>query len=280
MNQPVIVENDALRLEVWPQYGGRVSSVVDKADGYELLFDYPRELPTEPHYDMPYAKGWYAGWDECFPAAGAGLYPRHPYNGILVPDHGELWGLPTTAVPTKDGITTVWHGLRFGYRLTRKLFIEGTSLTTAYTLINLAPFDFQFVWSQHALLAMPPDVELSFPPSAAFDREGERFSRPGSLPANRAWKRFAPAPIDGPVTVRYPKRPPGRSLTIDYTSETGLRAYWALWVNTGGWEHHRHFAVSPTTGRHDAIDRAILDGSAATVGPSGRADWTVRWTVG
>ena len=43
----------------------------------------------------------------------------------VAPDHGELWGLPTTAVPTKDGITTVWHGLRFGYRLTRKLYLEG-----------------------------------------------------------------------------------------------------------------------------------------------------------
>ena len=48
MAQPVTIESDALRATVWPQFGGKVSSVVDKADGYELLFTYPAELPAGP----------------------------------------------------------------------------------------------------------------------------------------------------------------------------------------------------------------------------------------
>jgi len=146
MAQPVTIENDAIQMDVWPQMGGKISSLVDKADGYELLFGYPVEYPIDhSQYGLPYGKGWYAGWDECFPTIAASKYVGHPYDGIPVPDHGEIWSLPTTAVPTKDGITTVWHGLRFGYRLTRKLYLDGPSVIAENTLINLAPFEFRFV---------------------------------------------------------------------------------------------------------------------------------------
>ena len=90
MAQPVTIESDALRAEVWPQFGGKVSSVVDKADGYDLMFTYPAELPTGPQYDLPYGKGWYAGWDECFPAIAASKYVGRPYDAIPVPDQPTM----------------------------------------------------------------------------------------------------------------------------------------------------------------------------------------------
>ena len=41
---PVTIENDAVRMDVWPTLGGKVSSIIDKADKFELLFNYPCEL--------------------------------------------------------------------------------------------------------------------------------------------------------------------------------------------------------------------------------------------
>ena len=303
MAQPVTLENDALRVDVWPQFGGKVSSVVDKADGFELMFNYPAELPPGPLYDRPYGKGWYAGWDECFPAVAAGTYGEHPYKGVLVPDHGELWGLPTISVPAKGGITTVWHGLRFGYRLTRKLSLDpdAPALTAEYTLVNLAPFEFHFVWAMHALMSMTTPAELRFGEGQGGGRsrfrwshdadgtdiqspfdwpmagEGLDLSRPDRLPTRQGWKVFSLDPIAGPATVRYPSR--GRSLRIEYASGDGLPAYWGTWINTGGWAGHRHFAVEPTTGRFDQLDRAVHDHSAGIVEPLGRRDWSVRWVV-
>jgi hypothetical protein len=306
MAQPVTLESDALRVEVWPQFGGKVSSVVDKADGFELLFNYPAELPSGPKYDSPYGKGWYAGWDECFPAVAPGMYDRHPYQGVHVPDHGELWGLPALSVPAKGGITTVWHGLRFGYRLTRKLTLDPDAavLTAEYTLVNLAPFEFHFVWAMHALMAMTTPVELSLggvdgagqgaSPAfrwshdadgtdiqSPFDwpmaAEGVDLSRPDALPPRQGWKVFSAGEIAGPATVRYPSR--SRSLRIHYASSDGLPAHWGIWINTGGWAGHRHFAVEPTTGRFDQIDRAINDHSAGRVKPLARRDWSVKWEL-
>src|SRR2546428_3965220 len=244
MAQPVTIENDALRVEFWPKFGGKVSSVVDKADGFELLFNYPAELPAGPQYDIPYGKSWYAGWDECFPAVAPGTYDRHPYNGVSVPDHGELWGLPTVSVPAKDGITTVWHGLRFGYRLTRKLSLDpdASALSAEYTLVNLAPFEFHFVWAMHALMAMNTPVELSFDQDAfrlshdadgtdiqtPFEwpvaAEGIDLSQPDRLPARQGWKVFSTERAASPALIRYPSR--GRSLRVEYASPDELPAYW------------------------------------------------------
>jgi hypothetical protein len=296
MSQPVLVENDAIAMEVWPHIGGKVSSIVDKADRFELLFSYPAELPTANQYDIPYGDSWYQGWDECFPAVAPSRYVGHPYDGITVPDHGELWGLPTTAVPTRQGITTVWHGLRFGYRLTRKLSLDGPSLLAEYTLINLAPFPFHFVWAMHSLMSMTTPVTLDLGAGATDFRlshdanghnlqtdfqwpacDGVDLSSPAALPPKRGWKIFSHAPISTPFIVRYPAR--SRALRIEYQSDRSLGAYWGIWINSGGWAGHRHFAIEPSTGRFDQIDRAIRDSSAGTVDASSRQDWSVRWTL-
>lgn len=296
MAQPVTIENDAARLEVWPHIGGKVSSLVDKADRFELLFAYPAEIPTAPQYDQPYQNSWYQGWDECFPAVAPGPYPAHPYQGVAIPDHGELFGLPTHSVPSTNGITTVWNGLRFGYELTRVLHLEGPTIIANYSLQNLAPFPFRFVWAQHALLSLAGSPEIQFDPGTEFrfshDQNGTDvqkgfdwpnvmgdldLSRPDSLPAKQGWKVFSAFPIAGPAMVRYPAR--GRSLKIEFASEDPLNAYWGLWVNTGGWAGHRHFAIEPTTGRFDQLDRAVRDSSAGKLPGSAKVAWTTRWTL-
>lgn len=297
MSHQVTIENDAIQMDIWPQYGGRVTSLLDKADHTELLFEYPVEYPESSQYDRPYQKGWYAGWDECFPAIAPSRYVGHPYDGIPVPDHGEIWSLPATASPTKDGIVTIWYGLRFGYRLTRKLFLEGSSVVSEYTLNNLAPLEFRFVWAMHPLMAMNQAVEIELPGSPRFrlshdeamhemqqefawpvtEEEGQNLSKPNDLPPKRGWKAFSALPITSPIVVKYPAR--SRKLTMEYKSEDGMAAHWGIWINTGGWGTHRHFSIQPTTGRFDQLDRAIKDGSAGTVSSLGKRVWTVRVTL-
>src|SRR5665213_99032 len=50
MSQPVTIENDFVRMEVYPHIGGKVASLIDKADKFEMMFDYPVELPTRAQY--------------------------------------------------------------------------------------------------------------------------------------------------------------------------------------------------------------------------------------
>lgn len=279
MSQPVTIENEHLRLEIWPQFGGKISSMIDKADGHELLFTLPTELPTRCQYGFAYADGWPAGWDECFPARAPGAYPLHPYEGILVPDHGELWPLPTTSVPTRDGITTVWHGLRFGYRLTRKLYLEAASVIAEYTLINLAPFDFRFAWTPQILLSArsPAQIDLGAPTRLhggldwpAID-EHNAYDLLENLPGGCAWRVHAQSSIRHPATLRYVNR--NRLLSIEFGSESGIDAFWTVALNTGESTGQRNLSVAPTTARCDDLAGSVNDASAATLPASARTNW-------
>ncbi len=294
MNQSVTIENEQLRLEIWPKLGGKISSIVDKADGYELMFNYPAELPEECMYGRQYDATWYAGWDECFPAVGSGNYVGHPYDHIAIPDHGEVYSLPCTAVPTKDGITTLSHGLRFGYRFSRKLQLIENKIVATYSAVNLAPFEFRFVWAQHALCNMEGGVEIDVAIDKAWRHshgvagvehqkafewplvDGKYdLSRPARLPVG-GWKVFSHDVIAAPAVIRYPSR--GRQLEIAFTSEA-VKAHWGLWLSAGGWSGQHHFAMEPTTGRFDQLDRSIQDGSAARIPPLGTVQWQTIWTV-
>jgi hypothetical protein len=296
MPTPTRIENDFLRVTVWPEFGGKVSSIIDKTDGFELLFQYAAKPPEPPVYDLPFAASWYAGWDECFPGVAAGPYPQKPWEGIVVPDHGELWGLPTQLTTEKSGITTTWHGVRFPYRLTRTILLDGPAVDIRYRLENLSPFLFRFVWAMHALAALDEPTRIDLPPGTPMRLShdatgntidasfawpmgpgGEDFSRLDTLPPGRGWKLFSQQRATGPASIHYPTR--RRRLEIGFSSADAA-AYWGLWLNTGGWAGHRHFALEPTTGRHDALDRSVADGSAATLAPGGTVEWSVTWRVG
>jgi len=264
-----------------------LTSIIDKADGHDLLFTYPAELPTRCQYGMPHLDGWFAGWDECFPAIAPGPYPRHPYEGIAVPDHGEIWPLPTVAVPTRDGITTVWQGLRFGYRLTRKLFLEGPKIVAEYTLVNLAPFPFYFVWMPHALLSTVSPLGVELGPVEMLGESAERvwpllendltFSQTDALPGGGIWKRHSVRSIQSPAIVDYPQR--GRRLAVSYSSDSKLPAYWTVWLNTGGSAGQNNAAVAPTIGRSPTIGGSIEDGTAGVAGPSEKVTWALSYEV-
>src|SRR5207248_11203977 len=106
---------------------------------------------------------------------------------------------------------------------------------------------------------------------------GEDFSRPGELPAQRGWKIFSVQPISAPAVIAYANR--SRTLEIEYRSEDGVAAYWGVWIDNGGWARHHHFALEPTTGRFDQLDRAVKDDSAGKVGASEQVNWTVTWRL-
>ncbi len=266
MSDAITFENDSLRFTVYPQLGGKVSSIVDQSDGYELLVPPATDLPESSQYGSRYLEGWRGGLDECFPSISAGIYPLIPYLGIEVPDHGEIWPLPTTAVPTKNGITTVWHGLRFGYRLTRKLFLQENALVAEYSLINLSPFVFRFVWGPMAHLSVRNEVTFD-----SGDPSFERFANRQDITTHS----ISFNPITQPLKAVYASRK--RLLCFEYESSSNMSAYWSIMREAGGSEGT--LAVAPISGRSFELAESIQDESAAILDPMGRLDWRFRLRV-
>jgi len=129
----------------------------------------------------------------------------------------------------------------------------------------------RFRWS-HDAEGKRYDTTFSWPMLG----DNEDLSRLDSLPAKRGWKLYSADPIESPFVVSYPTRK--RKLRMEYESGDGMPAFWGVWINTAG-AGNRHFAVEPTTGRFDEIDRSIADDSAGRIGPFARRNWLVRWTL-
>ena len=103
--EAISIENDALRVDVLPGYGARVSSLVDKASGRDWIF--PGGQSSNTGEAAVYSRDEAVGWDECFPTVGAFEAGATPWKRRLR-DHGDLWGRPwriDSAIPTQLSTT-------------------------------------------------------------------------------------------------------------------------------------------------------------------------------
>src|SRR5512137_2831249 len=87
------LEDDALRIIVVPEAGGKIVSLLDRRTGYEWLI---QPAHANPFRLLPpgsvYNDEQVGGWDEMLPTILAGPDPEPgPYEGAALPDHGELW---------------------------------------------------------------------------------------------------------------------------------------------------------------------------------------------
>ena len=62
-----------------------------------------------------------SGFDEVFPSIESCYYPVEPWEGVKVPDHGEVWSLPWRYEVHEDSVDLSVHGVRFPYRLQKKI---------------------------------------------------------------------------------------------------------------------------------------------------------------
>ena len=221
----MIVQSEAIRAEVEPAFGARVTSLVDRRTGRDWLVSGP------PVAGDTYGGAQAVGWDECFPTVA----PCEHLDWGAVRDHGELWGRPWAA----DGDVLSCGTPRF--RFSRRLTAEGDRLHADYAV----ECDDPWMWSQHALLAL---------------RAGERFAfegaNPGAVgPVERdtglAEKTYAPA--EGRVRAAAG----GIAFGWDAADVPVL----GLWRSYGGWPPGgppaHQVAIEPTT--HAADDLASAE---------------------
>jgi galactose mutarotase-like enzyme len=165
----LLLQNTHLKICVVPELGGKITSIQDRATGREWLWQNPYLPAQSVVYDASFVHAYdTGGLDECFPAVSGGDYPDAPWQGVKIPDHGELWCQPWTVetVEQQDEELVVvmsCHGVRFPYRFERVLSLSGQTIQLDYQVTNLTTFDMPFVWSIHPILNIEPGMALSLP---------------------------------------------------------------------------------------------------------------------
>ncbi|MCB8959068.1 MAG: hypothetical protein H6651_02045 [Ardenticatenales bacterium] len=276
-----------------PAIGGKLSAIYHIPTGREWLARNPY-LPHKPVvYDGDFVGEFdSAGLDECFPAISAGPFPVAPWQGTLIPDHGEVWCQPwewslsgtTEAQIVLEGVC---YGARFPYRFARTITLDRgqSALQLTYEVTNLSQFAFPFVWSIHPILNVSAGMEIVLPAGvdklrldgATSDYLGpagshhtwpiatDRAGRPLDLatiptPDFQRASKFYTAPLSGdePVVAGV-REPAGPALMFRFLPQE--ISHIGLWMNWGGWSGcgsppYFNLGLEPCIGGTDSLARA------------------------
>ena len=96
----VVMQNDAIRVVVVPEIGGKIISLVSHLTGREWLWKNPHLALRKPPPDATDFGAFDAGgWDEVFPTVNPCRVPNSAWGDRMLTDHGELWYRPWQIVP-------------------------------------------------------------------------------------------------------------------------------------------------------------------------------------
>jgi galactose mutarotase-like enzyme len=287
-----ILENDRLRVAVLPDYGARVTSLVDKRTGREWIAQGPESPNTGE--DAEYAGDEAVGWDECFPTVTP-WDASHTAWGRKLRDHGDLWGRPFDI----DGQTSTTLRLSYAdpqFRFTRELQLDGATLVARYEVENRTDTSLPYLWALHGLLAVTEADRIELPEvetvAATYLSLGDTFLSVPELP----WSKpsdvlpFTLDKVQPAASVfagKFYAAVPGRTARVGRPGQWLTLAWGApidqlgIWLTYGGWPGpggHHEIALEPTNAAADTLGEAI-DAGAKPLAPGERRAWHVTLSL-
>ncbi len=299
----VMLEDSDLRVTVLPDYGGKIASIYSRRYSCEFLVQNPGSSYVKSRYADRYTDGECSGFDDMFPTIDPCWYESYPWEGVHLPDHGEVWSLKWELDRRPDpqtGVSLTVHGVRLPYELKKNVRLAGGGrLKISYTLTNLSLFPIWWLYSAHIMVSIVPGTRILLPPEA---KEGQAvFSRSGRIGGygdTFSW----PHPLEGSAPLdlgrsaecadmekyyikdRLPENwcrllyPDGRTFSVTADSSVpylGLLLNEGGWNNDGTWDSLYNIFIEPSTAPFDRVDAAKLRGACLQLEPEGSSSWEI-----
>lgn len=300
------LENDAVRVIVTPAAGAKIVSLVDKRAGREWLVTPEASNPFRAWpYGTEYNPNQCGGWDEMFPTILACGYPvPGAYQGVALPDHGELWTLPwQESAGAAAAIALEVTGRALPYRLLRTLSLTEQGVLLDYALEVQAGEPVAFLWAAHPQFACDPGAQIVLPAKVAevvnvLPLEwGPEFGPAGTVnpwpviessagvvqqdrvngPEKRGGRKFY-LPPSQPISWGELRQPSGEWLRMSWDSQ--FAPYCGVWIDEGFLNKVPDMAFEPTTGYYDNLAAAWANGRVATAGSGNALRWRVEVQLG
>jgi len=301
-NKPsIVLENGLVRAEIIPDPGGKMVSLKNSMTGYEFLVQRPGMIYKEQPFAGSYVAAECSGFDDMFPTIDECDYTDFPWHGTRMADHGEVWSLPWTVEAYDDKSAKLsTHGIRFPYALKKNYEVTGKSVRIAYSLQNLSPFPFNYLWAGHAMIYAEEGMTIKVPDDCRemvsvlsngasrfgdghrwpwlVDKDGKPYRADifRSRESGGFEKYYFTNPLrSGWCRLDYPD---GKTrCRIDFSTETV--PYLGILVNENGWDGLFNIIVEPCSICYDRPDVAQKFGQTSTLPPWGTVDWTMSFSV-
>jgi hypothetical protein len=160
----IVLENSTVRAVIIPALGGRVWELEDRVRRRQWIWhreDVPlKECPLGSVYDDV----WAGGWEELFPNDAPGVF-----EGRELPDHGEWWTMPWSAVDTSSGssasvrLSATSSVIKASCAKEFFLASDAETLLVRYRIRSNESRPFHFLFKQHLPIALTPDCRLLLP---------------------------------------------------------------------------------------------------------------------
>ncbi|WP_141500500.1 hypothetical protein [Paenibacillus luteus] len=284
----VVIESDSVRLEIVPELGAKIVSLMYKPTGKEWLLDSGTRKLESVAQASSFTDADMSGWDECFPT----IDPCVIGQGIKLPDHGEVWSLPWASELEGNTIACSVKGVALPYRFTRKIMLlpSGT-IRLAYETVNEGKEAFPFLWAAHPQFAITEPTEILVPQAMhkllcvyggkqltlgeEYDLaehkvmqpdvtgDGIKFYYPGVIP--EGWSGLFGQASGNYLMISYP---------------VAQVPYFGLWLDKGVCNDRAVCALEPGIGYYDSLARAAGNGTAKLLEPAERYAWHIDLMLG
>lgn len=270
----ITLENATHRAQLYPNRGGKTGSFVHKGTGFELLAQPKDGVYPELWPDMPFSEGDASGFDDVFPSMG-GETISWDGREWRVPDHGEIWTMPTVAQVDELAVSFVGHGRGFPYEYRKNVSLEGDALRYTFEIINRDQRPLPCVWVCHCLMRWEEGVSFVFPKEST--RLLQLFPEPGVADTRTSLRDYTQPPEAGQAMKFYFAQQvrDGRCaahyaqshMTAEMTFDPCALPYLGFWITTGAYRGDKNFAFEPSNGFFDTVARARQEGRLSELAP-------------
>jgi hypothetical protein len=287
------VNTGALTALFLPEYGAKLVSLKDNKTGREILQQAAGKTYKKLAYDGNYEAAECSAFDDMFPTCDKYYYDRPPWQGIQMPDHGEVCGLAWKYETEGDTLHLWVYSPRFGYKLEKWISSEDGRLIIKYCATNNTQFEFDFQYAAHCMIAAEENakIETEFPAGSKATVMFDKFGKRGGFTSPFVWKAesgITPGKndtsnykifFDEPAKegwCRYVYRD-GSALRFCYSPDK--IPYLGIWFNWGDLKGMYNFAFEPFSGSYDRPDLARKRGQYSVLPPYGVYEWTLSFAM-
>ena len=304
--EAVSMESRLLEAVFLPLHGAKMASLKCKETGREFLVQADGRNYKKLEYAGDYVAAECSGFDDMFPNIDEYEYKDFPWEGAVMPDHGEVCGLPWEYEILESGnCLHCWvYSLRFAYRIDKWVRFNGDDeLTMEYEAKNLSPFDLDFIWAGHIMINAQEGARITLPykngsevtcvfcSDRLFAKPDDTLVWPQTVNANGEQARLditGERSTDGKTYKYYfDEAVPEGWCKYTYSDGTGLELkfdnsavpYLGIWVNDGAFKGYHNIAFEPCTGTFDDPGRAKQHGQNSVLQANGEYAWIVRLNI-
>jgi hypothetical protein len=288
---PIVrLENALLQVDIAPEVGGKIVSLVEKRTGHEFLWRNEAlrlvRLPPGAEFDP----NFYGGIDDLIPND----YPE-TVDGVPYPDHGELWTTPMAhRVEGEELIleATLPHA-KLNYTKRVHLRQDRPFVDLDYRIENLSGAVRRFMWKLHAALRVEPGDAIVCPARTArvADLQWSRWHtlEPFAWPVIEGnWADEIP-PADGTCDFFYlydleagriSWESAARGLRFGLEFDTGVFPFTWLFASYGGLLGYYTVVLEPCSGMPISVNEAAEAGHCTRLEPGQSLETSISMYAG